>query len=576
VTRPAARFSGLSPSGFDKPGNRHLLGNIGFVFGMRFTRLPQFPATFRPGRPAAFPARVRRAAAFLLALPALLAAGLPAAAQAGEYAPPADYYAPAEGLAGEGLKAALNAVITGHSSLTYSQVWDNIRLIDADPDQANNIFLIYSGFSIPYTSGIWNREHVFPQSFGTGSTSSSAFSNGPGYTDLHHLFPSDSGVNSARSNLYFDYSVNGQSVPNAPGVTRDNDSFEPNDGDKGRIARVMFYMDVRYEGEDLERPTGSQTPNLRLGNFPNRNTYTMGRLDPLLEWNRKFGPDQRERRRNHLIQEGGRIGLRNYAGQGNRNPFVDYPELADAIYIADQYVTRGTWRITHFSFEELDDPVISGDLADPDGDGLVNLIELSANLDPQADDAVGGPQFVRAGNGSAFLNFSRLNEFAASGIEYRVEYSTHPLLSGEWSELVFDEQDVQAAPGQWTESLGIGDYLLPASELPYWLRLRVLRLWPVNDPAEAVSEPFRGMGWAQSPWLGQYADGAYPVVFGLETGWLHIAPGDRDSIRLWHPSAGWLLSDAGLFPFVFNPNDGGWYQFVREGVQPELRPVPAG
>jgi endonuclease I len=511
---------------------------------------------------------------------ALLAAALAPVllvAQDDDYGPPEGYYDAVEAASGEELKAELNARISGHASVTYTQARDNFRLIDADPEQANYIFLLYSGFSIPYTAGFWNREHVFPQSFGTGSTASSAFSDGPGYTDLHHLFPADGGVNSARSNLYFDYSANGGSpVNNAPGSTRDADSFEPRDADKGRVARVMLYMDVRYEGEDLENPFGDRTPDLRLGNFPNPNTYTMGRLDPLLEWNRKYAPDARERRRNHLIQQGGQIGLRTFAGQGNRNPFVDYPELADAVHVAGQYVTTGTWRVAHFSLAELDDPEIAGDLADPDNDGLPNLIELSANLDPRADDAAAGPRFRRNAAGSAFLAFSRLNEFAASGLEYRVEYSQFPLLSAEWVELEFTEQDVQASPGEWAESVSIGDYLLPASDLPYWLRLRVLRHWPLDHPGAAVSEPFRGAGWERSPWLGLYADGGFPAVYGLETGWLVVTESTRDAIRLWHPAAGWLLSSAELFPFVFNPQDGTWYAFDRRSGLPQPRPVPAG
>ena len=44
------------------------------------------------------------------------------------------------------------------------------------------------------------------------------------------------------------------------------------------------------------------------------------------------------------------------------------------------------WRARHFSIAELSDPDVSGDGADPDGDGISNLIEYSQNLDPRSAD----------------------------------------------------------------------------------------------------------------------------------------------------------------------------------------------
>jgi len=44
------------------------------------------------------------------------------------------------------------------------------------------------------------------------------------------------------------------------------------------------------------------------------------------------------------------------------------------------------WRREHFTEEELDDPNISGPDADPDGDGIPNLLEYAMGLDPKVGD----------------------------------------------------------------------------------------------------------------------------------------------------------------------------------------------
>ena len=88
-------------------------------------------------------------------------------------------------------------LISNHNVISYDGCWDAIKELDEDPINADNVILIYSRRSEPKnTSGVstgWNREHVWPKSYGVGYS-------GPDFSDLHHLFPADWNVNSARGN----------------------------------------------------------------------------------------------------------------------------------------------------------------------------------------------------------------------------------------------------------------------------------------------------------------------------------------------------------------------------------------
>ncbi len=491
--------------------------------------------------------------ALALVVPAVMGLGADA------YAPPPGYYLAVEGLSGTALRDALHERIRNHEIILYSSLTQAFRATDVDPDNPSNLIMIYSGQSMPTsalgTSGatVWNREHLWPQSWGADI--------GAANSDIHHIFPCNGEVNEKRSNYFFDWTDpanlsrvlwNGQDL--APGSTYDpvRRTFEPRDADKGRVARAMFYMATRYDGRD------PNSYNFLLSNWPSSTstTKTFAYLDALLAWNRMFAPDERERRRNHLIFDGARVGNIVYR-QGNRNPFIDAPEWVDAIYLPASTVTYGTWRWRHFSFAELQDPAISGDLADPDGDGVPNLIEFSANLDPRTVTVNGLPRFFRAADGSAFLSFRRLRHYADSGLEYRIEHTRDPLLEREWAPIAYTDEDLQIAPGELTDLVSAGDYLLPPSADPYWLRLRVVRHWPLNNPGEALAEPFRSADWQLSGWLGRHVDAAFPFVYSA-AGWLFFADSSRASVRLWHPEAGWLLTTTDLFPIAYRPATGAW------------------
>lgn len=227
---------------------------------------------------------------------------------------PGGYYSSAEGLSGEALKSALHDIIDDHRELSYSELWDAMAKTDEDPDHPGNVILLYTGRSQAkelHGGDVddWNREHVWAKSHGNFGTA-----RGPG-TDLHHLRPADVTVNSSRGNLDFDNG--GSPHDEADGNFSDEDSWEPRDEVKGDVARMLFYMAVRYEGDagELDLELNDRVNN---GKAPNH-----GRLSVLLDWHESDPVDDRERRRNEIIYE---------EYQGNRNPFIDHPEWADQIW----------------------------------------------------------------------------------------------------------------------------------------------------------------------------------------------------------------------------------------------------
>ncbi|MBE1876211.1 endonuclease [Myceligenerans pegani] len=226
---------------------------------------------------------------------------------------PAGYYDAADGLTGNALKSALHGIIDDHAELSYSTVWTALRETDEDPNDSSNVIELYTGTSISKDDnggnvGDWNREHTWAKSHGDFGTSA-----GPG-TDLHHLRPSDVQVNSTRGNKDFD--EGGSSVSGCGGCYTDADSFEPPDRVKGDVARMLFYMAVRYEGDD--------GVDLELNDAVSSGSAPWhGRISVLLDWHASDPVSATERRRNEIIYTD---------WQGNRNPFIDHPEWAGQIW----------------------------------------------------------------------------------------------------------------------------------------------------------------------------------------------------------------------------------------------------
>ena len=229
-------------------------------------------------------------------------------------AQPSGYYNGTEGLTGEDLKAALHNIIDGNTFYNYAAAKFILKNSDEDPNNASNLIMVYSGESIDKANfasnnepNFWTREHTWAKSHGDFGTVM-----GPG-TDCHHLKPEKNSVNTLRS--YKDFDEGGTLVAGTTGCYADDDSFEPRDESKGDVARMIFYMDVRYEGNgEIDLTVVDQ-----VNTFPNP---LHGKLSSLYEWNLSDSPDAFEIRRNNVV-----------AGyQGNRNPFIDHPEFIEMIW----------------------------------------------------------------------------------------------------------------------------------------------------------------------------------------------------------------------------------------------------
>lgn len=197
------------------------------------------------------------------------------------------YYEGIVATSGEALKEELRDLLTKtHTKITsYDDCKKYLQEADEDPNNSDNMLLFYTGTSITKTANmsVWNREHVWCQSLGWFSTSGAG-------ADLHHIRPCNIGVNSSRGNKKF-------------GVS--SGYYTPSDEYKGDVARIIFYLLVRY----------SEADNYDF-------TAIVESLDILLKWNELDPVSETEIIRNNYI----------YTIQGNRNPFIDNAEYADLIW----------------------------------------------------------------------------------------------------------------------------------------------------------------------------------------------------------------------------------------------------
>lgn len=257
-----------------------------------------------------------------------------------------EYYAAVDGKSAKDLFDAVHTIAkVGYHSLGYDGLWSAYKETDVRAD--GTIWDMYSNCSFRLGTGkcgnykkecdCYNREHSIPKSWFGGSTAN------PG-CDIFHLVPTDGKVNGMRSNYPFgevssasytsgngsklgssrSISVNGKTIAgNNISATCSGIVFEPIDEYKGDFARGYFGTMIKWAG-DYQAFTSGQGGTTFSGNYTASGFFGLTKYGValLLKWHREDPVSQKEIDRNNGIQK----------TQGNRNPFIDYPYLAEYIW----------------------------------------------------------------------------------------------------------------------------------------------------------------------------------------------------------------------------------------------------
>lgn len=235
---------------------------------------------------------------------------------------PAGYYEQAVGKSSQSLKTALFNIISNCGSVSYDGLYSVYKTSDVRPDgKVWDMYSATTNFSFSQTCGnyknegdCYNREHSVPQSWFNERP--------PMKSDAWHVYPTDGKVNGMRSNYPFG-EVGNASYTSNQGFSKvgtcstagySGKVFEPNDEYKGDFARAYFYFATRYQ----DRITN--WGNIFTSTYPN---ITKWQMDMLLKWHRQDPVSQKETDRNEAVYK---------SNQRNRNPFIDYPELAELIF----------------------------------------------------------------------------------------------------------------------------------------------------------------------------------------------------------------------------------------------------
>ncbi len=227
---------------------------------------------------------------------------------------PNGYYNSASGKKKDQLKTALHYIVRNHTVLDYGTLWLAFR--ETDQKDNGTVWDMYSNYIRTFSSYDLNREHSFPKSWWGGDVNAA-------YTDLNHIYPSDAVANEAKSNYPLGEVGNNPSFYNGVSTVGNNQFpgytgvvFEPADTYKGDFARTYFYMVTCYQ---------DYYNQWRYLYMIDANTYPVLKtwaVNLLLEWHRADPVSEKELNRNEAV----------FLLQNNRNPFIDYPQLAEHIW----------------------------------------------------------------------------------------------------------------------------------------------------------------------------------------------------------------------------------------------------
>jgi endonuclease I len=201
-----------------------------------------------------------------------------------------------------------------------NDIWQALTDLDVGAED-DTVHLVYSNIdipAIPFGTRSWVKEHLWANSRGIGNS-------GPDYRDIHAMRPVDSDVVFVRDELWYGecdiLEKDGACSSPAEGAAEDtcqcNRVFMPPADSRGIIARSLMYMDLKYDG------TEEDTLDLRLTDCPFNADTDMGYLSQMMTWSDEYSVTAAETTRNTMACTD---------WQGNRNPFVDFPQLAEILY----------------------------------------------------------------------------------------------------------------------------------------------------------------------------------------------------------------------------------------------------
>ena len=199
--------------------------------------------------------------------------------------------------------------------------------VDYDLNNKSNIICYYDGNSM---SGDWgdgqqfNREHVWPQSFGASSTQPMGY-------DMHSVRPCLPSTNSSRNAKGYGETIGANIYDPDQSTNKDYSNYKPQNlgSYRGDAARMIMYDYLVYGQAGSHKNTLYNGKAQLLQSFGTSNEKIFESLHIMLKWHMQDPPSLTEMVRND--------GAQDY--QGNRNPLIDYPELAIQVFLDDGITT---------------------------------------------------------------------------------------------------------------------------------------------------------------------------------------------------------------------------------------------
>ena len=230
-------------------------------------------------------------------------------------------------LTNDALFGALNARMgnpchLNQTGYNYDKLPDNYKTVDRDLNTSGNIIGNYNGQSFvgKWDSGkTWNREHTWPQSKGADDGIDMGH-------DMQSVRPASTSVNSSRGNTAYGESGSYYD-PNEIAISNGNYKTTNLGTYRGDAARVIMYDYLMY-GEAGGHKNDYYNGNAQLLSKLGTNGVFES-LHIMLKWHMQDPPSLTEMVRND--------GAQDY--QGNRNPLIDYPELAIQVFLDDGITT---------------------------------------------------------------------------------------------------------------------------------------------------------------------------------------------------------------------------------------------